>query len=283
MNLYIMSRGRAGNVGTLASIPVHWRKNTFLVVPKAEQYDYMTAHPEVAVIAAPEFVTNYSQKFQWLLNGMPQDDLHDFYATNVTYENNTKAVILDDDLVFSRKIDGKLITERNANELDVMFATVEHYLDEYALVGVHPRQMGQNAPTPFVLNSRIICFQGINRAKIGPLKVDQLPILADVILNLSLLERGQANCIITTFFQDHGPCQAPGGCSIYRTAEMQHEAVKYLAARWPDYVSVVERKPKVATWLGDTRFDYRAQWKKLYRDSTAVVDHGKPGDPERSA
>lgn len=255
MNLYIMSRGRAGKVTTLKSIPEEWRSRTFLVVSHGEWTDYKDAHPGWNVIEAPRDITNYSQKFQWILDGTEVD-------------HNDKAVILDDDLVFSKRtIVANKISLRTITDpalINPLFMYMEDLLDEYALVGVHPRQMGQNTKPPLVENGRIICIQGINRKKIGRVKVDHFPILADVILNLTLLSRGQPNAIITTHFQDHGPCQAPGGCSIYRTPEMQREAAEFLAQTWPEFVKVVERRPKVAKWMGDVRYDYTAQWKKLY-------------------
>jgi hypothetical protein len=234
-----------------------------------QSYPYDTDQQGPNIIEAPYFVTNYSQKFQWIMEGLP----HTPPSTRaVSYADSDwdfgrprdKAVILDDDLVFSRRnAEGKLITERDPEQLAPMFAQMEHLLDTYPLVGIHPRAMGHAAPQGHVENGRIICVQGINRRLIGPVQVDQFPILADVILNLTLLARGDKNAIITDFFQDHGPCQAPGGCSIYRTPAMQEQVIDYLVARWPGYVRKVVRKPKVAKWLGDERVEYTAQWKRL--------------------
>src|SRR5882762_4866843 len=270
MNLYIMSRGRAGQTTTQKWIPPIWRNRTFFVVPQNERNEYFKHAGDVGVLPAPVSVTNYSQKVQYILTG----DL----------DSHAKAVILDDDLVFSRKSDTtrpkSLISVKDPEELNGLFETMSLLLNQFPLVGVHPRQMGQDAKTPHVQNGRIICIQAINRRMIGNVKVDQLPILADVVLNCTLLSRGQANALITTFFQDHGPCQAPGGCSIYRTPEMQRAAVEYLANRWPAYVTVVERRPKVAKWMGDVRYDYRCQWKALYEAGVHFARGGPSVDME---
>lgn len=285
MNIYIMSRGRAGKVNTLKWIPEAWLSKTFVICSRGEYVDYRSANRnDVGVIEAPVWVTNYSQKFQWILDGFPATAEDETFAVNVTYgEVNPKALIMDDDLVFSsRQQNDKLISIKDPEKLRDMFEQTEIYLDEYALVGIHPRQMGQNAKFPKVDNGRIICMQGVNRARIGSVKVDQFPILADVILNCTLLSRGQPNAILTTFFQDHGPCQAPGGCSIYRTADMQRAAVSYLAARWPEFVKVVKRKTNDG-WLANEegeRVDYTAQWKKLYAAGRAYAD-GLRGSPDR--
>jgi hypothetical protein len=223
----------------------------------------------------PERITNYSEKFQYILDGFP--------SAFGGYDTNEKACILDDDLVFSRRVlvDGRpsLRTIEDVEETGVLFDYMEELLEDTALVGVHPRQMGQNTKPPYVDNGRIICIQGINRRLIGKVKVDQFPILADVVLNCTLLARGQGNKIITTHFQDHGPCQAPGGCSIYRTSDMQTKAVEYLSARFPDYVKVVARNTK-DKWLANedgVRYDYTCQWKRLYAAGSAYVLGGRTG------
>jgi hypothetical protein len=273
MNIYIMSRGRAGKVNTLNWISEKWRDRTYIVMREMEDYAHYY-RGKVGLITAPQWVDNYSKKFQWILDGLQ--------GVCESGHNESKAIIIDDDLVFSTRVGNSLRTVRDPNILDEMWDQIEQYLEDFALVGVHPRQMGQEAPEPMVLNGRIICLQGVNRELIGSVKVDQFPILADVVLNCTLLSRGKANAILTTYFQDHGPCQAPGGCSIYRTPAMQREAVEYLALRWPGFVKVVERRPKVAKWMGDVRYDYRCQWKQLFAAGSAhVLDPGKVPNPDK--
>lgn len=202
--------------------------------------------------------------------------------------DSDKVCILDDDLVFSKRdrsgVGDRIITVKSSesDRLTEDFNLMEEMLDRYPLVGVHPRQMGQNTDRykRWVENGRIICVQGINRKLVGEVKVDQFPILADVVLNLTILARGQKNALLTTFFQDHGPCQAPGGCSIYRTPAMQEGAVRYLCDRFPEHVKHVTRKPKVAKWMGDERHEYTAQWKKLHA-AGAAFSAGLRDSPDR--
>lgn len=260
MNLYIMSRGRAGKVTTLKHLPESLRDKTWLVVPVNEYGDYANSYPGVNIVVSPHSIENYSQKFQWILDGFPINGPNGL----IDYLDD-KAVILDDDLVFSKFSNGHLLTVRDNKEVESLFEFMEELLDVHPLVGVAPRQHAQETPEGYKLNGRLICIQGINRRLIGEVKVDVLPILADVILNCHLLSRGQSTALITTHFQDHGPCQAPGGCSIYRTAEMQQRAAEYIANRFGPFAKVVIRKPKVAKWLGEEgRVEFTVQWKKLY-------------------
>lgn len=252
MKIYIMTRGRVGKQGTLANLPKSLQKHICLVTPQGEYHD----HPWVHWV--PSYVDNYSKKLQYIMDDGIADGMD-------------KCLIMDDDLVFSKKDEqGRLVTIRDPELLVPMFEQIESLLDSYPLVGVHPRQMGNNAEQPLEENGRIICIQGIDRRVCRGIKVDQLPILADVVLNCTLLSRGYPNALLTTFFQDHGPCQAPGGCSIYRTPEMQRQAAEYIAGRWPGFAKVVERRPKVAKWMGDVRYDYTCQWKKLFKHGTAL-------------
>ncbi len=258
MLIYIMTRGRVGRQITLANLPKSLLDKTYLVVPKGENHDAdLAKYYPLGIIYAPEWVTNYSQKFQWILDGLP-------YQKGEAAMDG-KAVIMDDDLVFSKREGNSLKTIRDPELLVPMFEQMERLLDEFPLVGVHPRQMGQNAPEPYVINGRVICIQGINRKLIGTVKVDELSILADVILNCTLLSRGQPNALITTYFQDHGPCQAPGGCSTYRTPDIQREAAEYIAKRWHPFAKTVIRRPKVAKWMGGERTEFQVQWKKLFK------------------
>jgi hypothetical protein len=246
MYLLIMTRGRVGKQRTLQSIPQNWLHRTFLVCPKSE----VSQHSHQC-IPAPSTVTNYSEKFQFILNGEAID--------------SNKVVILDDDLVFAERVGDKLLRTNDPVKLDQMFCQIDDLLNTTALVSIHPRQMGHLAKLPYVENSKVICVQGINRTLCQPTpKVDQFPILADVMLNCTLLSRGVKNRLITTFVQDHGPCQAEGGCSIYRTPEMQAEAVRYIADKFAPYAKAVVKKPKAAKWMGDERVDLRVQWKRLY-------------------
>jgi hypothetical protein len=254
MKLFIMTRGRVGRQETIKWIPPKWLPHTYLVCPSYEEGQHSHQH-----LVAPAHVTNYSEKFQWLME-YPDE----------------KVVIMDDDLCFSRKEGTKLITikERNPSELNALWNQMEELLDTTLLVGVHPRQMGHLAKTPYVQNQKVICIQGINttimrRAFNGVPKVDWFPIMSDQYFAMAVLSAGYDIKLITTFCQDHGPSQAPGGCD-YRTKEMQEAAVRYLAETFGPYAKLEVKRPKAAKWLGDERLDLRVQWKQMYQAGLAA-------------
>lgn len=268
MNLYIMTRGRVGVQRTWESIPLSWRDRCWLVCPQDEE----GKHGDIPCMTVPDTVTNYSEKFEYIVNDGMQD-------------NNEKAVIIDDDLVFSRqylrdnqKIGLRTLVGSECEILMALWAYMEHLLDESALVGVHPRQMGHIQKPPFNENGKVVCIQGINRSRVGNVPdLSRFPILADVILNATLLERGLGNKIITTFFQDWGSCQAPGGCSLTRTPEMQAEACYWLEERFGPYIKAVKKTAKDG-WLGGERVDFRGQWKALFNAGASGILDSRAGE-----
>lgn len=259
MKLVIMTRGRVGKQETLKWIPDKWKEETFVCCPKAESAQHEKDFPWIEAISQPDFVTNYSQKFQWILEGNFGDE---------------KIVIMDDDLYFNRYEirDGvrKLCVVKDREQLTGMFDLMDAMLEKIPLVGVHPRMMANqcNPDYSFEWNSKIVTIQGFNRALLPTdlPRVDQFPILADVFFNCALLSRGYPNARITTHFVDWLPSQATGGCD-YRTAEMQARACEAIHALHPAFTSVVKKTPKSATWLTDgqgQRTDLKVRWKAMY-------------------
>ena len=258
MNIYIMTRGRVGRQHTWNALPDRIRERTYLVCPNEEAHLHMAdGIPANKIITAPTWVKNYSDKFKYLVE---LEDASD------------KAVIIDDDLKFSIPYINDAGERRlqTVPDQDISIGTgfdyMEHLLDETALVSFHPRQMGYTKEPPYVENGKIVCCQGINRQLVGYIPdLNRFPILADVVLNATLLSRGQGNKLITTLFLDWYPCQAPGGCSETRTAEIQAEACYWLAERFGPFIKAKEKEAK-SGWLGGKRVDFTGQWKKLYAE-----------------
>lgn len=264
MNLYIMTRGRVGNQITWNNLPPSLQNRTYLVCPP-DEWEGHEAYgiPTRNLLIQPTWVNNYSDKFRWIL----QDGMAD---------GNDKAVILDDDLTFSIpyiREDGerrlKTLAKQDLHHVKTGFDYMEYLLDDTALVSFHPRQMGHTKEPPYAENGKVVCVQGINRKMIGVVgELNRFPILADVVLNATLLSRGLGNKLITTMFLDWGSCQAPGGCSLTRTAEVQAEACYWLEERFGPYIKAVEKEAKNG-WLGGKRVDFRGQWKKLHAAGVA--------------
>lgn len=261
MNFYIMSRGRAKTMTTWKNLPFDVREKTYIVPHYTEVSTYRSVFGDGNVIEPPEWASeNYSNKFQWILHDGMKD-------------GKSKCVILDDDLRFATRHGDKhlaIASGKQMIELSDALWSLENHLDSRPLVSFHPRQMAHIQPSPYVENCKVICLQAVNREKVGKVKVNQWPILADVILNAYVLGMGWGNRLLTDVVQDHGSCQAPGGCSDTRTAELQRDAVRSIAAKYSGFITATQKKPKGENWLQDGegyRWDFRGQWKKLYEQA----------------
>jgi hypothetical protein len=182
-----MTKGRVGRQHTWNALPDELRERAYLVVPDEEGKAHVESGiPLRAILFAPSWVKNYSDKFKYLLE---LDDGFD------------KAVIIDDDLKFSipHVSDGKrrLHTVRDQSPFITKgFKYMEELLDDTALVSFHPRQMGHTKEPPYTENGKVVCVQGINRKLCGSIPdLNKFPILADVVLNATLLSRGVGNKI----------------------------------------------------------------------------------------
>jgi hypothetical protein len=201
---------------------------------------------------------NYSDKFQRILDG--------YYP-----ELGTKILIMDDDLRFSaRDVASDSLVKADSDDILSGLHVLNNMLDSYPLVGLHPRAMGNRAPAGVKECTRINAMQGVNLNLIGRIKVNYWPILADMVLNLTLLTRGQKTAIWCELFWDQvGASNAPGGCSLHRTPEQQTEAVLGLRDLFPEVVTVKEKEVEKG-WFGGKRTDFVIQWKKAYQMGEAL-------------
>lgn len=253
MKIVIITRGRVGKLWTLESIPEVFLDHTFILCPLDEVGHHCHRHPGIEVISEGAEPLTYSEKFHRIVNG--------YYP-----ELGDRIIIMDDDLRFSMRQPGttSLIKADQQAIADGLWA-MEGMLDRYPLVGLHPRAMGNHAPRAIKECTRINALQGVNLNMIGPVKLNQWTILADMVLNLTLLTRGQKTAVWCELFWDQvGGSNAPGGCSLHRDAEEQDRAVRGLFDMFPDVVHIKYKEIKGKGWFGGERTDFTVQWQKAY-------------------
>lgn len=260
MNIVIITRGRVGKQYTLESLPLncdHYKVK--LLCPPDEVMLHRANHPDIEVILEADEPLDYSEKFHRIVNGhYPQLGKH--------------IVIMDDDLRFSMRDPsgtGSLI-KASPEAILLGLGMLRGMMEQYPLVGLHPRAMGNNAPRGVKEVARINAVQGLNLDLIGPLKVNYWPILADMVLNLKLLTRGQKTAVCCELFWDQvAGSNAPGGCSLHRTPEQQDIAVRGLFDMFPDVVTVKYKEIKTGGWFGGERTDFIVKWQKAYQMGVA--------------
>jgi len=255
MKIAIITRGRMNNVRTMDSIPREMLKDTYIICPKDEVFSHEKRYPSATTIVEdPARTLTYSEKFHRIVNG--------HYP-----ELGRRILIIDDDIRFSvrNSHDPRSLVTAYETEIKNGFDVLATMMEDYPLVGLHARLMGNNAPIGIKECTRINAMQGVNLDLIGHIKLDHWPILADMVLNLTLLMAGRKTAVFCNLFWDQiGPSNAPGGCSLHRTPEQQAEAVRGLAAMFPEVVKVVEKEVKKG-WWGGVRVDFRVQWQQAYK------------------
>lgn len=188
-----------------------------------------------------------------------------YIIENHDYKNSGPQIcMLDDDLkFFTRRAEDISKFEPASEEAIIdMFNTIATQLLDYALVSVMTREGGNRAEKDAVNTRclRVLAYDGSILQREG-IKFDRLPVMEDFDVALQLLRKGYQNINLFTWVQDQGGSNTEGGCSTYRSMEVQAEGANGLKALHPKFVTVKEKETKVA-WGGQKRTDVMVYWKK---------------------
>ena len=248
MEIYILSRGRATKQTTFISLPEGLKNTTKIVVPKSEVEDYRGL-PVIGIDA-----NGIGPTRQWCLENSPSG----------------MVLMLDDDLTFAtrREDDRTKFRPSTDNEIHDLFCDIAERLQEYVHVGVSAREGANRRTENYLSVGRMLRMLAYQSKTVNDLNIcyNNLPVMEDFDVTLSLLRKGQPNCIINHMVHNQNGSGLEGGCSVYRDKEMQTIAANMLAKKHHSYVTVVQKETKTA-WGGGVRTDVRIQWKKAYEDS----------------
>lgn len=246
MEILIPTYGRRWNQSTWESLPQSVKDITSLVIQKRELPVWEDANVRTRVL--PDHIQTVGPTRQWII---------DNYSGRV--------LIMDDDLVFAtrRKDDPSKFTPSSHSDIEDMIASVESALYTYPVVGVCPREGGNRKTAPFDVNTRIIRVTGLNLdiLKEHDVRYDRLPVMEDFDMLLQMLELGYDNMCLNSWVHNQGGSNTAGGCSTYRTDELQKQSAEKLHELHKPFVKVVKKKTKTA-WGGKERTDVIIQWKK---------------------
>jgi len=226
-----------------------------LVVQEREFPLYKAEFPKDKILTLPPHVTDLTSTRDELLKNPFFDD---------------HVVFLDDDLDFAqRRLDDPTkFEEMTPLDFEVMFNEIDEQLKVFPMVGIGAREGGNRNTEEYLFKTRIMRVLGFNRPWLlergitfAPLKV-----MEDFHVNLQVLEHGGTTAVCNNWVSNQrGGSDAPGGCSIYRTPEVQTESAHLLQKLHPGVVQVVQKETKTA-WGGGTRTDVRIQWKRAFKE-----------------
>lgn len=178
-------------------------------------------------------------------------------------------VMLDDDLYFTMREDpSKPRPLIQCHDLRPMISWISDQLDTgFVHGGISARQGNQNLDFPHVDCIRVNNAHFFDRdvyLETG-IKFDRLPVMEDFDVTLGLLLRGYPNRIAYHYCWSQRGSGLSGGCSSYRTKEVQARAANALYDLYPDFVKVVT---KTATSGGELfagdRTDVNIAWLKAW-------------------
>lgn len=93
----------------------------------------------------------------------------------------------------------------------------------------------------------------------------RVPVMEDFDVQLQLLKRGHECFQLNRLVQEQRGSNEEGGCSTYRTDEVQRKAAEQLAKLHPDCVTVVTKEQKGNGTMWGTRTDVKVNWRRAIR------------------
>jgi hypothetical protein len=280
--VYIPTRGRVGEDRqiTLKQFKLRSTHTPILVCPDDEVMAHRTYHSKVW--GCP--LNGIGNKRQFILENACDDVV----------------VMIDDDMkFFYRPVLKETTLLPIGSKLDDMLCDIVRmvYLYGYKHGGIGPRQ-GNNSKAKLwnsktgewepkyhdktfrngfidhnhlvMRNTRVngVHFYHRQTALDARVNFGKLPLMEDFYVTLQLLTLGYPNITLHDYVWNQPQSSMEGGCSLYRTPELQAQAAEMLKAEFPEYVSVITKRSR--SWGGEgmqERKDVRVNWLKAYRSS----------------
>lgn len=240
MMVFIPTLNRIGRIKTIEFIPDDWKDRTFLICPEEELEEHKKYWP--TVIPNPRDCRGIGKVRQWITYTLSKELDVD------------KVLMLDDDHQFFKRLDwnSPKLTRINKAEMKNLLRLVESMLDTYAHIGISYRLGNNRMKLPFEENTRYTSSHA-HRPSIlmkHNIRWDAVPLQEDFHVNLSLLELGYENRVITEYaYNEFHASNGQGGCSSYRTYEMQKAARDKLVELHKGFVRPVEKFTEFTSML----------------------------------
>jgi len=202
------------------------------------------------VMAVPDSVKGIAKTRQWILENADCEQI----------------LMLDDDQSFRCRETGSYkLRPMLEEDYTAMLDAASETLRNYNAVGISA-QAGNNRtfPKSIVAPGRMYNMYALNRSFLldNDIRFDAMTVMEDFHVTLSMLEMGFSNAILQDWCWGSPGSNADGGCSNYRTVEVQREGALRLADLHKPFVTVVEKESKAWGNGLEKRTDVRVAWKK---------------------
>jgi hypothetical protein len=187
-------------------------------------------------------------------------------------------LMLDDDMDFCYRPDmasPSLETIKDLERFEAMFNLIEQWLEEgFVHVGLAARQGSNNTFEAYKDAARMMNAYAYNVHALRVLNIEfgRVPVMEDFDLTLQLLRKGYPNRVSYQYVWNQRGSGAEGGCSSYRTPELQAKAAQKLKDYHPGFVTVVTKSTGTVWEAMKEREDVTIQWQKAYEEGQHVRD-----------
>ena len=211
-------------------------------------------------------------------------------------ENATADVIcvVSDDMRFCVRPDPSNIRLERCVKLDPMMdLIVECVRDGFIHGGLGPRQgnnhkdcksdrkgflkEGKHGVHLFTDCERVNDFHFMDRKavlKTGA-RLDAIPLMEDFYFTLTLLCQGRPNRVIHDYVWNQEASGKTGGCSLYRTLDLQTQSALALKKAFPRYVNLMTKRSKDSSTAWNdmkARTDVRVAWHTAYLEAVERIN-----------
>ena len=257
LRVAIPSLGRANKMRIVTRLPDVIRDQAVILCHDFEEDAYRRAAEThgfriLALPGTPEFMGTANVR-RWIFEHCSKE----------------KVAMLDDDIQFYVRRPGEArLINASDDEVIKMFAAVSRKLDTHPHVAISAREGNNRGPDGWVDNTRMLRFLAYDVPTVLSVIAERkfIEVREDFDISLQLLRAGWPNSVSYHWAQGQPGTQAVGGCSEYRTLEMQDRSAHELVAAHPGFVSIRQKKNKTGGEFG-SRTEVTIYWKKAYDSS----------------
>lgn len=259
MRIYIPTTGRIRKQLTVDRLtPALCKKfNVALVTTPVEARELRAEMEGKGVSVLSSSAEGIAATRQWIL---------DFHKREWD-DKDPVVLMLDDDLPTWRQRSEEVnekgetpYTKATSKEIEKGLTFFAKLMKEYAHGSIGHALFCQVSPL-LKFNSRMLRALAYNIDLIPKGTKFRLQVMEDFDMELQLLTQGLPSVTYNGIVQDQHQNNSAGGCSGYRTLEVQAAAAHKLKELWPSFVTVVTRAP-AREWIGmgGERTDVRVNW-----------------------
>jgi hypothetical protein len=187
-------------------------------------------------------------------------------------------MMLDDDMDFCYRpdmSDPALETIQDLERFEKMFLLIEQWLQEgFIHVGLAARQGSNHFTGPETYRDviRMMNAYAYDTQALKEIGVDigRNLVMHDFDLTLQLLRKGYPNRVSYQYVWNQRGSGKEGGCSGYRTTEIQRKSAEQLKLDHPDFVTLTTKTAGTVWKDMEERSDVIVQWQKAYEDGKNV-------------